>query len=270
MTEISVLLCCVAFFCSSISASPLISPSGADYDEKFSVLALMGMKNLLVDPHGALDNWDETSRDPCSWNMVTCSPDGLVVGLGVPSQSLSGTLAPTIGNLTNIQLVLLQNNNISGYIPSEIGSLSKLQTLDLSNNRLSGQIPSTLSHLNSLRYLRLNNNNLSGEIPASLTNLTQLDFIDLSLNNLSGPVPSLPAKTFNIAGNPYICNNGAEKVGFGCADMNTGASPISSKARQKYPSGIYKSGAFHVMLLYWFFIALLYSPPSTYSWDVHP
>ena len=46
-----------------------------------SVQALMGIKNLLVDPHGVLDNWDEAAVDPCSWNMVTCSTDNLVVSL---------------------------------------------------------------------------------------------------------------------------------------------------------------------------------------------
>lgn len=41
----------------------------------------MGIKTQLIDPNGVLDNWDESSRDPCSWTMVTCSSDGLVVSL---------------------------------------------------------------------------------------------------------------------------------------------------------------------------------------------
>ncbi|KAE8690916.1 Protein NSP-INTERACTING KINASE 3 [Hibiscus syriacus] len=193
------------FFC--VSATALLSPKGVN----FEVIALMRIKELLVDPHGVLDNWDEAAVDPCSWNMITCSLDGLVIGLGAPSQNLSGTLAPSIGNLTNLQLVLLQNNNISGHIPSEIGKLPKLHTLDLSNNNFSGQIPTTLSHLETLQYLRLNNNSLSGTIPSSLANMTQLSFLDLSFNNLSGPVPVLLAKTFNIVGNPLICAAGAEQ-----------------------------------------------------------
>ncbi|XWS23026.1 hypothetical protein CRYUN_Cryun29cG0085800 [Craigia yunnanensis] len=198
---------CVALLFLWTSACGLLSPKGVN----FEVQALMGIKNFLVDPHGVLDNWDEAAVDPCSWNMVTCSTDNLVVSLGAPSQNLSGTLAPTIGNLTNLQLVLLQNNNISGGVPSELGKLPKLQTLDLSNNYFSDQIPSTLSHLKSLKYLRLNNNSLSGAIPSSLANMTQLTFLDLSFNNLSGPVPGLLAKTFNIVGNPLICAAGTEQ-----------------------------------------------------------
>ncbi|KAH9772118.1 protein NSP-INTERACTING KINASE 1 [Citrus sinensis] len=155
--------------------------------------ALMGIKDSLHDPHDVLNNWDENSVDPCSWALVTCS-DGLVTGLGAPSQNLSGTLSSSIGNLTNLQLVLLQNNNISGHIPTEIGKLSKLLTLDLSNNFFTGPIPSTVSHLETLQYLRLNNNSLTGAIPPSLSNMSQLAFLfvnlfnrDLSYNNLSGP-----------------------------------------------------------------------------------
>lgn len=46
-----------------------------------SVLALMDIKLSLVDPRNVLDNWDENAVDPCSWAMVTCSLDGLVVSL---------------------------------------------------------------------------------------------------------------------------------------------------------------------------------------------
>ncbi|KAJ6364779.1 hypothetical protein OIU76_029700 [Salix suchowensis] len=116
----------------STAANGLLSPKGINYE----VQALMGIKASLHDPHGVLDNWDGDAVDPCSWTMVTCSPESLVVGLGIPSQNLSGTLSPTIGNLTNLQTVLLQSNNITGPIPAEIARLSKLHTLDLSDNFL--------------------------------------------------------------------------------------------------------------------------------------
>lgn len=199
-------LCFLAFLWSFTCVNGLLSPKGVN----FEVQALMGIKGSLVDPHGVLDNWDDDSVDPCSWTMVTCSPESLVIGLGTPSQSLSGTLSPSIGNLTNLQIVLLQNNNITGAIPSEIEKLSKLHTLDVSNNMFTGAIPSSLGHLRSLQYLRLNNNSLSGAFPVSLANMSQLAFLDLSYNNLSGPVPRFAAKTFNIIGNPLICATGSE------------------------------------------------------------
>lgn len=46
-----------------------------------AVVALMAIKNDLIDPHNVLENWDITFVDPCSWRMVTCSPDGYVSAL---------------------------------------------------------------------------------------------------------------------------------------------------------------------------------------------
>ncbi|XP_011012715.1 PREDICTED: protein NSP-INTERACTING KINASE 1-like isoform X2 [Populus euphratica] len=205
----------VVFLWFSTTANGLLSPKGVNYE----VQALIGIKASLHDPHGVLDNWDGDAVDPCSWTMVTCSPESLVIGLGTPSQNLSGTLSPTIGNLTNLQTVLLQSNNITGPIPAEIARLSKLHTLDLSDNFFTGKIPSSLGHLRSLEYMRLNNNSLSGEFPLSLANMTQLVLLDLSFNNLSGPVPRFPTKTFSIAGNPLICPTGSEPECFGTTLM---------------------------------------------------
>ncbi|KAK3212184.1 hypothetical protein Dsin_016890 [Dipteronia sinensis] len=223
-------LCVLAFLWFCTCAHGLLSPKGVNYE----VQALMGIKYSLRDPHGVLDNWDGDAVDPCSWTMVTCSPESLVIGLGTPSQNLSGTLSPSIGNLTNLQIVLLQNNNITGPIPSEIGRLSKLQTLDLSNNLFTGEIPSSLGRLRSLKYMRLNNNSLSRAIPMPLANMTQLAFLDLSFNNLSGPVPRFPAKTYNIVGNPLICATGSEPDCYGTQLMPMSMNLNSS---QNIPSG---------------------------------
>ncbi|XP_055809809.1 protein NSP-INTERACTING KINASE 1-like isoform X2 [Solanum dulcamara] len=169
----------------------------------------MEIRNSLHDPHGVL-NWDESSVDPCSWNMISCSSDKFVTGLAGASQSLSGKISPYIHNLTHLELLLLQSNNITGSIPTELGMLQKLRTIDLSDNQLTGKIPPSLAQLKSLQYLRLNNNSLSGAVPLELSNMTQLTLLDLSFNNLSGPVPRFLAKTFNILGNPVICATGKE------------------------------------------------------------
>ncbi|XP_071686399.1 protein NSP-INTERACTING KINASE 2-like [Rutidosis leptorrhynchoides] len=208
MNNLDIVFCCLAFLFTSCPsfANSLLSPKGVN----FEVQALMNIKNGFKDPHSVL-NWDGDAVDPCSWTMITCSPDKLVFGLGSPSQNLSGYLSPSIVNLTNLQTVLLQNNQILGPIPIELGRLPKLQTLDLSNNMFTGEIPSSLANIKSLQYLRLNNNSLTGPVPQALANMTQLTFLDLSFNNLSGPVPKFMAKTFNIMGNPIICATGMEQ-----------------------------------------------------------
>ncbi|KAK8588653.1 hypothetical protein V6N12_023077 [Hibiscus sabdariffa] len=209
----------------------LLSPKGVNYE----VQALMAIKEALKDPRGVLDNWDADAVDPCSWAMVTCSAESLVIGLGIPSQNLSGSLSPSIGNLTNLRIVLLQNNNITGSIPSELGKLSNIQTLDLSDNSFTGEIPTSLGYLRTLQYMRLNNNSLSGACPLSLANMTQLAFLDLSYNNLREPVPRFAAKTFSIVGNPLICPTGAEPECHGMTLMPMSMNLNSTQAAQ--PSG---------------------------------
>ncbi|KAJ6960351.1 protein NSP-INTERACTING KINASE 1-like isoform X1 [Populus alba x Populus x berolinensis] len=240
-------LCFVACLWFLTTVNGLLTPKGVNYE----VQALMGIKASLDDPHGVLENWDGDAVDPCSWTMVTCSSESLVIGLGTPSQNLSGTLSPTIGNLTNLQTVLLQSNNITGPIPAEIGKLSKLHTLDLSNNFFTGKIPSSLGHLRNLEYMRLNNNSLSGEFPMSLANMTQLVLLDLSFNNLSGPVPRFPTKTFSISGNPLICPTGSEPECYGTTlmpmSMNLNNTP-SKENGMCYPNLIIR---FTICNLFW-------------------
>ncbi|KAK6255640.1 hypothetical protein SCA6_016945 [Theobroma cacao] len=231
MTRREIAFCFMAFLWFWAPTNGLLSPKGVNYE----VQSLMAIKAALHDPHGVLDNWDADAVDPCSWAMVTCSPESLVIGLGTPSQNLSGTLSPSIGNLTNLQIVLLQNNNITGPIPTELGKLSKIQTLDLSDNSFTGEIPTSLGNLRSLQYMRLNNNSLSGACPVSLANMTQLTFLDLSYNNLSGPVPRFAAKTFSIVGNPLICATGSEPECHGMTLMPMSMNLNSSQAGR--PSG---------------------------------
>ncbi|KAK4373185.1 hypothetical protein RND71_008569 [Anisodus tanguticus] len=178
-----------------------LSPTGINYE----VVALTEIKKALHDPYNVLENWDVTSVDPCSWRMVTCSSDGYVSALVLPSQSLSGTLSPGIGNLTKLQSVLLQNNAIYGPIPDLVGNLEKLQTLDLSNNKFDAEIPASFGDLKNLNYLRLNNNSLTGSIPQSLSNIGGLALVDVSFNNLNGPLPKISARAFKVVGNPLIC-----------------------------------------------------------------
>ncbi|KAJ4888362.1 Protein NSP-INTERACTING KINASE 2 [Raphanus sativus] len=188
-----------------------LSPAELIHGVNFEILALVDIKSSLIDPHGVLVNWDSTAVDPCSWNLITCSADNFVLSIGGANQDLSGTLASSIGNLTYLETVLLQNNYFTGNIPPEIGKLMKLKTLDLSNNNFSGVIPSTLSHPTYFQYLKLNNNSLTGTIPTSVANMTRLILLDLSYNNLSCPVPILHANTFNVMGNPQICSTRTEE-----------------------------------------------------------
>ncbi|KAJ1687569.1 hypothetical protein LUZ63_018959 [Rhynchospora breviuscula] len=115
-------------------------------------------QKVVVDPFGALDNWDPQLSDPCSWKGIHCI-GGYVETLNLTGFELVGTLAPELGKLTKMKSLLLSRNNLCGSIPKEIGELKLLEVLDVSLNKLSGEIPSDVLHLPSLKKIVLSGNN---------------------------------------------------------------------------------------------------------------
>ncbi|GLT83644.1 hypothetical protein SLE2022_019210 [Rubroshorea leprosula] len=97
-------------------------------------------------------------------------------------------LPESIGDLKSLQCLRL-GHNLEGSIPASIGNLSQLTWLYLQDNNLKGQIPTSLANLAQLRSLHLINNQFFGPIPAFLGNLTQLSSLDLSYNLLNGTMP---------------------------------------------------------------------------------
>ncbi|KAF3673632.1 putative somatic embryogenesis receptor kinase 2-like isoform X2 [Capsicum annuum] len=140
--------------------------------------ALNAFKMNMLDPNNALQSWDPTLVNPCTWDLG--------------GANLSGILTPQLGVLYNLQYLQVENNSISGAIPRELGNLTNLVSLGLENNKLSGTIPSSLGNLKSLRWMRLNSNRLSGEIPISVLKLVlwgNLQLMNVSDNKLAGTVP---------------------------------------------------------------------------------
>ena len=94
-----------------------------------------------------------------------------------------------LGGLTNLELLILSENQLTGEIPTELGGLANLERLSLSQNQLSGEIPRGLGSLTDLQVLSLWGNQLTGPIPASLGGLANLERLYLSQNMLTGCVP---------------------------------------------------------------------------------
>ena len=95
----------------------------------------------------------------------------------------------------NLRELHLHNNTLSGSIPPELGDLTNLVelslwSLNLGNNKLSGSIPPEIGNLTRLGGLWLNANNLSGSIPPKVAALmTGLAVLMLSGNDFADPVP---------------------------------------------------------------------------------
>lgn len=105
------------------------------------------------------------------------------------NNNLNGSIPPGIGNLENLELLILWANQL-GNLPSELGNLNNLTILNLNNCQLTGGIPPELGNLNNLNVLNINLNTLNGNIPAELGNLSNLTKLNLYSNQFSGVIPS--------------------------------------------------------------------------------
>ena len=109
-------------------------------------------------------------------------------GLTITGQ-LRGAIPPELGNLGNLEVLYLSENQLTGAIPPELGNLRNLRGLNLANNQLTGAIPPELDNLGNLGDLNLANNQLTGAIPPELVYLVNLWELDLSNNQLTGAIP---------------------------------------------------------------------------------
>uniref|UniRef100_A0A6N2NAJ5 non-specific serine/threonine protein kinase n=1 Tax=Salix viminalis TaxID=40686 RepID=A0A6N2NAJ5_SALVM len=147
------------------------------------------LAQITDDPFGALNSWNESFHF-CEWSGVACGRrHQRVVELDLHSYKLVGGLSPSIGNLSFLRLLNLENNSLSSSIPGELGRLFRLQMLRLGNNSFSGEIPANISSCANLIALRLEGNNLTGKLPEQLESLSKLKVLNFILNNLVGEIP---------------------------------------------------------------------------------
>ncbi|KAI3902793.1 hypothetical protein MKW92_052157 [Papaver armeniacum] len=103
--------------------------------------------------------------------------------------SFTGELPHSIGNLTFLSRLELENCGFNGSIPTSLSNLSQLQYLDLSMNGFTGLIPS-VGWSKSLIHIDLSYNNLTGPIPSEWNTLTKLVRLNLKNNSLNGTISS--------------------------------------------------------------------------------
>ena len=151
------------------------------------------------------DNWltDAPLED---WYGVRVNRAGQVVSLDLAINNLRGRISPEIGNLSALETLNLRRNwrpgpseiGLTGPIPKELGNLSNLNDIVLSSNELTGPIPSELGELANLARLDLGWNDLTGTIPDVLGKLTNLTDLDLAQNNLTGTIPPVIADLVSL------------------------------------------------------------------------
>jgi hypothetical protein len=165
-------------------------------------------------------------------------------GLDLSYIGVTGEIPPEIGNLINLDSLILKENQFSGIIPPEIGSLTNLTDLDLGGNQLSGEIPPEIESLINLNILDLAGNQLSGTIPpeiGDLENLTELElggnlitglippeigdlesltFLHLEYNQFTGPIPPEISNLSNLVWLNFVHNQLTGEIPESICDLN--------------------------------------------------
>ena len=134
-------------------------------------------------------SWD-LATPISTWHGITTNSEGCVRSINLSLNGLNGVLPPQIGDLSNLELLYLYENQLTGSIPVELGKLSKLKELHLAENQLTGIIPPDLGNLNSLQGLYLYVNQLTGIIPTEIGQLSNLQNFAAQNNQLTGAIPS--------------------------------------------------------------------------------
>ncbi|KAL8049699.1 hypothetical protein ABFX02_06G036200 [Erythranthe guttata] len=114
-----------------------------------------------------------------------------LVGFYAQHNNLSGHITELFKDsiLWRVEIVNLSSNSFSGQLPRSLGNMSYLTVLDIHGNGFTGEVPSELGNLAQLEYLDVSGNMLIGEIPNQVCGLTNLVFLNLAENELVGPIP---------------------------------------------------------------------------------
>ena len=139
------------------------------------------------------------------WHGITAAGDH-VTKIEMYENNLTGSIAPEIGNLSQLQVLYLNSNSIGGSIPPALGNLANLRYLYLSQNVMVGNVPTGLTNLPNLIYLELSNNRLSGNINPEIGNMVKLEVLQLDGNQFSGSIPAALGKLINL-GRLYLNAN---------------------------------------------------------------
>ncbi|KAM0833154.1 hypothetical protein ACQ4PT_064447 [Festuca glaucescens] len=117
-------------------------------------------------------------------SLVNCS--GLKV-VWLNNNGLTGQIPADFP--PSIQQLQLSSNDISGTIPPSLTNITVLKKISFAFNRIHGSIPDELAKLDGLEILYVGSNNLVGRFPPAILNLTSLIGLGLNTNMLGGELP---------------------------------------------------------------------------------
>ncbi|KAI0493643.1 hypothetical protein KFK09_023764 [Dendrobium nobile] len=161
----------------------LINCDAADRCLEAENLALLQLKKGFTTQKP--ESW-LSGTDCCSWEGVTCDEPGRITGLNLRLRFITGTIDPSLFNLTSLVTLNLAHNNFDGIPIPDFGwdRLVNLSSLDLSDAGFAGKVPVSISRLTKLTFLDLSSNSLAINLMI-LQNMSNLKELILDNVNVS-------------------------------------------------------------------------------------
>ncbi|KAI4373196.1 hypothetical protein MLD38_011349 [Melastoma candidum] len=141
---------------------------------------------------------DWSGPDPCNgWSHVRCSTGGRVAAIQLGNIGLSGTVSPSVRNLTGLERFEVMYCGLSGALPSFSG-LSNLKVLLLHHNSFTSIPADFFQGMTSLQAIDIGYNDFAAwSIPDSLKDATSLQNFSAVQANIAGKIPDfLGSNTF--------------------------------------------------------------------------
>ncbi|XP_024195837.2 LRR receptor-like serine/threonine-protein kinase EFR [Rosa chinensis] len=155
--------------------------------------------------------------------------------LSLDQCGLTGSFPSALLNLSSLVAISLYDKNISGFLPIDIcdNHWPNVQIFSVSYNKFSGLIPSWIHQCAQLVTLSLSYNSLVGSIPREIGSLQYLEELYLDGNNLTGTIPptigEIPSGGLfsNLTAKSFLANKGL------CGRPDFGVPPCLSHNTQK-------------------------------------
>lgn len=168
----------------------LITPFNAGLTSNESFLAVRGLANLQ---HIEMQYCSLTGKVPDYLGDLRS-----LTSIGFGNNFLDGLLPQNFFQLTNLELLGLDDNGFTGPV-SSFSSFSNMQSLYLEDNAFMGPLTEALiSEWPSMVELDLSSNQLDGPIPANIWDMPNLEVLDLHDNDFIGFIPDIPSVHANL------------------------------------------------------------------------
>jgi len=200
----------------SISVEPSLSMSPSEGPISTRDILIAFYNDLNGDNWRINTDWLSPTVPECHWWGIVCVGDVITYIDIFEPNNMVGSITSTIGMLSTLKFIRLNENPIASSIPSEIANLKsltdlslksnsftssiptelflsahRLEFLDLSKNAdLTGTLPSELGMLQSLKNLLLYETGLGGTIPTEFGMLESMQNMYLKYNSVSGTIPT--------------------------------------------------------------------------------